>query len=47
MRVVDIVIGEGWVILWVGWFAAAAGVKPADPIFDCLSACPVGQFLRP
>jgi len=27
MRVVDIVIGVGWVIFWVGWFAAAAGAK--------------------
>jgi hypothetical protein len=27
MRVVDIVIGVGWVIFWVGWFAASAGVK--------------------
>ena len=27
MRVVDIVIGVGWVIFWVGWFAAAAGTK--------------------
>lgn len=26
MRVVDIVIGVGWVIFWVGWFAASAGV---------------------
>jgi hypothetical protein len=27
VRVVDIVIGVGWVIFWVGWFAASAGVK--------------------
>ena len=27
MRVVDIVIGVGWVIFWVGWFAASAGAK--------------------
>jgi hypothetical protein len=27
MRVVDIVIGVGWVIFWLGWFAAAAGAK--------------------
>ena len=27
MRAVDIVIGVGWVIFWVGWFAASAGVK--------------------
>src|ERR1700727_2525805 len=27
MRAVDIVIGAGWVIFWVGWFAAAAGTK--------------------
>ena len=27
MRVVDIVNGVGWVIFWVGWFAAAAGAK--------------------
>ena len=27
MRVVDIVIGVGWVIFWVGWFAASAGTK--------------------
>ncbi len=27
MRVVDIVIGVGWVIFWVGWLAASTGVK--------------------
>src|SRR5580698_6694518 len=27
VRVVDIVIGVGWVIFWVGWFAASAGTK--------------------
>ena len=27
MRVVDLVIGVGWVIFWVGWFAASAGAK--------------------
>jgi protein-S-isoprenylcysteine O-methyltransferase Ste14 len=27
MRVVDIVIGVGWVIFWVGWLAASAGTK--------------------
>lgn len=27
MRVADIVIGVGWVIFWVGWFAASAGAK--------------------
>jgi len=27
MRVVDIVIGVGWVIFWVGWFAASAGAS--------------------
>src|SRR5580700_10562867 len=27
MRVADTVIGVGWVIFWVGWFAASAGVK--------------------
>src|SRR6202451_1291354 len=27
MRVVDTVIGVGWVIFWVGWFAAAGGAK--------------------
>ncbi len=27
MRVVDIVIGVGWVLFWVGWFAASAGAK--------------------
>src|SRR6202050_1697192 len=25
--VVDIVIGVGWVIFWVGWFAVSAGAK--------------------
>src|ERR1700689_603643 len=27
MRVADIVIGVGWVIFWVGWFAASAGAE--------------------
>ena len=29
MRVVDIVIGVGWAIFWVGWLAASAGAKRA------------------
>ena len=31
MRVVDIVIGVGWVIFWVGWLAASAGAKQGQP----------------
>jgi protein-S-isoprenylcysteine O-methyltransferase Ste14 len=27
MRVVDVVIGVGWGIFWVGWLAASAGAK--------------------
>jgi protein-S-isoprenylcysteine O-methyltransferase Ste14 len=27
MRVVDIVIGVGWAVFWVGWLAASAGAK--------------------
>ncbi len=27
MKVIDIVIGVGWVIFWVGWLAASTGAK--------------------
>ncbi len=30
MRAVATVIGVGWVIFWLGWFAAGAGAKPGQ-----------------
>jgi protein-S-isoprenylcysteine O-methyltransferase Ste14 len=28
MRIIDIVIGAGWVVFWICWLAASAGAKP-------------------
>jgi protein-S-isoprenylcysteine O-methyltransferase Ste14 len=45
MRVVDLVIGVGWVALWIYWLAASAGAKPGQSRWTCFAGVRVAIIL--
>lgn len=45
MRVVDLVIGAGWVAFWIYWLAASAGAKPGQSQWTRFACVRVAIFL--
>lgn len=45
MRVVDLVIGAGWVAFWIYWLAASAGAKPGQSRWTRFACVRVAIFL--
>ncbi len=45
MRVVDVVIGVGWVVFWVYWLAASVGVKAGRTRWTGFAGVRVGVIL--